>query len=257
MAGSTLRAVAALALAVATCGTAFAAQQQEQLGQFALYRGTPQIRSDVRLIGGNVLQIVQYPLHGNAAITRYRNSESEPVHVVLVRDDFRSFSHVHPQAVSNGIYRVRVALDAGHRYYAFVGSRPAGYTPQVFRFVLQAGAPPHHSATSFEAPSERTTAGPYRVTLSNAHLSAYKFATIVASVTTNAGRAVATRPFRGALAHTVFVNVQTLEYVHVDAPQDGRIELRLPPLRRGAYRMWLEFSDGHAIFAAPFRLAAQ
>jgi hypothetical protein len=69
---------------------------------------------------------------------------------------------------------------------------------------------------------------------------------------------VRTRPFRGAEAHTVFVNIETLQYIHADAPRSsGAIELRVPPLTNGAYRMWLEFSDGKSIFAAPFTLVAQ
>jgi hypothetical protein len=239
-----------------TCGSIIAAQR-EQHGQFALYHGTPQIRSNVRLTANNELEIVQYPLRGNTPVTQYRNMESEPVHVVLVRDDFRSFSHVHPRAVSDGRYRVRVALDAGHRYYAFVASRPVGDTRQVFRFTLKAGMPPRHVETAFDAPSARANAGPYRVTLSSGVLTAGEPQTIAVRVSTAAGSPVQTRPFRGAQAHTVFVNIQTLQYVHADAPRvDDRIDLRVPPLTRGSYRMWLEFYDGRAIFAAPFTLFA-
>lgn len=257
MASPTRGAVSALIFAFITCVAANAAQR-EQSGQFALYRGKPEIRSDVRLIGGNILQIVQYPLRGDAPIERYANMEREPLHLVLVRDDFRSFSHVHPNAVGNGTFHVQVALDSGHRYYAFVGSHPIGYDRQVFRFTLKAGMPPHHIETSLEAPTTRSLGGPYRVTLSGARLTAGKSQAIVARVTTPAGKKVYTHPFRGAQAHTVFVNVETLQYVHVDAPQDPqRIELRVPPLTRGAYRMWLEFNDGNATYAAPFTLVAQ
>jgi hypothetical protein len=255
---SRARTVAAtFALALLACAGA-AALQREQSGQFALYRGTPKIRSDVRLIDSNELQIVQYPLHAATAITQYRSLEGEPVHVVLVRDDFRSFSHVHPRTASGGTFHVRVALDAGHRYYAFVGSEPVGDAPQVFRFTLKAGVPPRHIETTFDAPSTRAIAGPYRVTLSTARLSKNQAQTIEASVAASGGAPVHTYPFRGAQAHTVFINVQTLQYVHVDAPRIGdRIHLRVPPLTRGAYRMWLEFNDGRAIFAAPFTLVAR
>ena len=256
MASSARAVTAALAFALATCVPG-AAAQREQSGQFALYRGKPEIRSDVRLIGGNILQIVQYPLRGDTAITRYANVEHQPLHLVLVRDDFASFSHVHPNAVGNGTFHVRVALDSGHRYYAFVGSHPIGYDWQVFRVTLKAGMPPHNMATSFEAPTTQSIGGPYRVTLSKARLTAGKSTAIVVRVTTPAGKTVYTHPFRGAQAHTVFINVQTLQYVHTDAPRNPqRIELQVPPLTRGVYRMWLEFNDGKAIYAAPFTLAA-
>ncbi len=257
MASSTRAVTTALAFTFLSCIGAFATQR-EQSGQFALYRGTPEIRSEVRLIDSNELQIVQYPLHGSTPITRYRNLEGEPVHVVLVRDDFRSFVHVHPHEPSNGLFRVRVALDAGHRYYAFVGSRPTGYPWQVFRFSLKAGTAPRHVVTAFEVPTARTNSGPYRITLSTARLPVNKPQTVVAKVTTDNGTPVRTYPFRGAQAHTVFINVQTLQYVHADAPHvDDRILLRVPPLTEGVYRIWLEFYNGRAIFAAPFTLVAR
>jgi hypothetical protein len=256
MASSARTAIVALAFALLTFATASSAQQQT--GQFALYHGTPHLRSDLRLIGGNKLDIVQYPLRGSTPLTRYALTEGEALHVVLVRDDFRSFSHVHPRGGANGTFHVRVALDAGHRYYAFVGSKPFGEPWQVFRFTLQAGAPPHRVATTFEAPSTSAVGGPYRVTLTTAHLAAGKPQTIRARISTASGSSVATKPFRGAQAHTVFVNIQTLQYVHADAPKtSGDIALRVPPLTKGAYRMWLEFNDRKAIFAAPFTLVAE
>jgi hypothetical protein len=231
--------------------------QPEQTGQFALYRGTPQIRSKVRLVRGNELDIIQYSLHARAPITRYSDMEGQPLHVVVVRDDFRSFSHVHADQNANGEFRVRVALDAGHRYYAFVGSKPLHQQWQVFRFTLQAGAPPHQVATTFGSPSTSAEAGPYRVMLSGARLAAGSPQTIGVHVLTNAGARVQTKAFRGAQAHTVFVNIQTLQYVHADAPRGSRqIALHVPPLTKGAYRIWLEFSDGRAIYAAPFTLVA-
>lgn len=258
MASRTRCALIGLLLAFAAVAPA-ACVTQEQRGTFALYRGTPQISSNVKLVGNDELDIVQYDARSRAPIVRYVLTEGEPVHVILVRDDFRSFSHVHPKPVGKGHYRVRVALDAGHRFYAFVASEPTGDAPQVFRFTLQAGAPPHHLDTSLEAPSTSALAGRYRVSLSAARLQAQTPHAIAARVTTRAGSPVSVQPFRGAQAHTVFVNPQTLQYIHVDAQPGGKAQmmLRVPPLPRGIYRMWLQFSAGRTITTAPFTLVAQ
>jgi hypothetical protein len=190
---------------------------------------------------------------------RYVSSESEPIHVILVRDDFGAFEHVHPAPYGNGHYRVQVALASGHRYYAFVGSRPAGAQPQVFRFTLKAGAPPHHVATNLLAPTTQSLAGPYRIDLSSAQFPARKSATIDLRVFGRNGNVVAVLPYHGARAHTVFVNPSSLEYVHIDAHSDGgkRLVLRIPPLAQGTYRMWLQFRGNGTTFTAPFTLAAQ
>lgn len=258
MASRALGAVAALVTAILLPVHAGAARSQ-QTGVFALYRGTPQIDSHVRLLGHDELDIVQYPMHSTAPLVRYVRSEGEPLHVVLIRDDFRSFSHVHPVGDGRGHYHVRVALDSGHRFYAFVASQPNGLPRQVFRFTLQAGAPPHHLATSLQAPSRVSLAGPYRVLLSHATIVAHRPYTIDVSVNGPHGAALRVPPEHGAAAHTVFISPQTLQYVHVDAREDGgnRLKLRVPALAPGAYRMWMQFSEGNAALTAPFTLVAR
>lgn len=257
MASRTLGAIICALFALAFAAPASAAQQR-QTGAFALYHGTPKLVSDVSLVGSNELDIAQYAIGSRTPVLHYVRTEGEPLHLILVRDDFRAFSHVHPSYAGNGHYRVRVALDAGHRFYAFVASRPIGDPPQVFRFTLQAGAPPHHVDTSLEAPSRAGNAGPYRISLSADRLPAGMAKSIGVKIT-RAGRTVSLTPFQGAAAHMMFIDPQSLQYVHVDAhAQDaGRIVLHVPALPRGIYRMWLQFRPGSGILTVPFTLAAQ
>src|SRR5690242_2584384 len=111
MARRSIGSITVLLLSALLCARAGA---QQQTGQFALYRGTAQIVSKVTLVGGNELDIVQFARSSHMPITHYKRPENESVHVILVRDDFRSFSHVHPREINGGHFRVRVALDAGH-----------------------------------------------------------------------------------------------------------------------------------------------
>lgn len=219
-----------------------------QAGVFALFAGKPQIASQVQLIGHNELQIIQRRTAGGRPITRYVLNEGKPLHVVLVRDDFRSFSHVHPAMMRDGAFRAQVALDAGHRFYAYVASQPVGMSRQVFRFILQAGAPPHHLATTIAAPRTTSAAGPYAVRLDRATL------------TQTPGVLHVYTKDRAAL-HTVLVNTQTLTYAHVDARlQPGACctyELQVPPLAPGLYRMWAQLERGHSALTAPFTLGVR
>lgn len=230
------RALGAIALAV-------------QAGAFALFGGTPQIVSHVRLAGHNVLEIVQRRTANGPPIRQYALNEGEPLHLVLVRDDFRSFSHVHPAMLANGAFRTHVALDAGHRFYAFVASQPAGDAKQVFRFVLQAGAPPHHLDTTIAAPRTTSQAGPYPVRLQRAVLGTAPQTLAVYA------------PYRAAL-HTVLVNTQTLTYAHVDGMLDPARKcctytLQLPRLAPGLYEMWTQFGRDGSALTARFTLAAR
>jgi hypothetical protein len=217
-----------------------------QTGTFALFGGKPQVVSQVQLVGHNELAIVQRSAASHATITKYVPTEGQDVHVVLVRDDFRSFSHVHPAAAGHGVYRTQVALDAGHRFYAYVASQPQGFSPQVFRFVLQAGAPPHHLDTSLAAPHTTSLAGHYAVHLDRDVLSR------------NGGMLQVQIAHRAAL-HGVLVNTSTLTYAHVDGAlvTSGpccTYRMQMPHLARGVYRMWLQFNDGADSLTAPFTI---
>lgn len=252
MASPALGALAAFVLAAA------AAPQQTQPGTFALYGGAARSVSQLSLRSGNTLDVVQFKAPGRDAITTYQPTEGEPLHVILVRDDFRTFSHVHPAQQADGHFRVSVALDGGHRYYAFVASQPQGMPPQAFRFQLQTQAPPPHLLTTLPAPRAWSQAGPYNVKLSTVRFAGGENAIVDARIWTSHGAAVRAHPYSGAAAHSVFINPETLQYVHVDATANGPdLRLHLPPLRRGAYRMWLQFSDGRAVYVAPFMLAAE
>ena len=216
-----------------------------QTGAFALFGGKPQIVSQVQLVGHNELAIVQLSAATHAPITQYVPTEGQDVHVVLVRDDFRSFSHVHPTPGARGAFRTQVALDAGHRFYAYVASEPQGFSRQVFRFVLQAGAPPHHLDTSLAAPHTTSLAGRYTVHLDRDVLSR------------NGGPLLVQIPHRAGL-HSVLVNTSTLTYAHVDGTLTRgaccTYRMQMPRLARGVYRMWLQFDDSAGSLTAPFTI---
>jgi hypothetical protein len=245
-------AVAALLLAAVLP----AAAATEQQGAFAMVGGTPRVESNIALVprdgAANVLDVVQYEENSGLPITQYIRTEHNAIHTILIRDDFRTFVHAHPIAAGNGHFRIPVALDADHRYYAYVASHPAGLPLQVFRFVLKAGAPPHQVATTIAAPSPDAVAGSYEVRLNTDTLHSRSGTTLVPAITAG-GRAAVPTPHDGAQIQAVLVNTQTLQYLHID----GSPDLRLPPLPPGLYRAWLQFRIANAPVTVPFTLAAR
>jgi hypothetical protein len=159
--------VAAIACALTVCVAR--AEVLQQTGQYALAQGKPQMVSRLSLVNGanglQTLVLIQYAPHSTAPLTRYVPTEDEPLHIVIVRDDFLSFGHVHPQMSRSGVFRLPYLLERGHRYYAYVASQPTGLREHVFRFVLASGTAPRHLATSVVAPAVHTRAGPYDVSL--------------------------------------------------------------------------------------------
>jgi hypothetical protein len=262
MEGRAVRGVVAGALCALTFYAARAAVVQ-QTGQYALAQGKAQIVSRLSLTSGpfgtQTLSLVQYPLRSGSPLTRYALTEGETVHVVVVRDDFQTFGHLHPQTARGGIFRLPVLLDWGHRYYTYVTSQPAGKPEQVFRFVLQSG-PPQRNLTTVKAPSVRARAGPYDVTLDQRHLPAMRSQLITADINRDP-RLPGVAPYHVAWVRAFLVNTSTLTYAHIDGAIDRGIcceyALRAPPLAKGLYKMWLQFDDGKSIYTAPFTFAAQ
>lgn len=254
--------IAALACSLAVC-TARAAVVQ-QTGQYALARGKPQIVSRLTLVNGHngiqTLVLAQYAPHSTMPLGRYVLTENEPLHVVIVRDDFQSFTHLHPLVSRSGVFRLPVLLERGHRYYTFVASQPAGLPEQAFRFVVQSGAPPQHMATKLVAPAVHARVGPYVVSLDQPYVGASRPQLVNADITRNP-RVPGILPYHVASVHAVLVNTSTLSYAHIDGAMARGIcceyALRLPALSKGLYRMWLQFDDGESSYTAPLTFAAQ
>jgi hypothetical protein len=108
MEGRAIRGVIAGALCALTFCVASAAVVNET-GQYALAQGQAKITSRLSLTDGafgtQTLALVQYPLHSASPLKRYALIEGEMLHVVVVRDDFQSFGHLHPlpsKAASSG-----------------------------------------------------------------------------------------------------------------------------------------------------------
>ena len=260
--------VCAGAMALTLC---VARAEVMQTGQYALPQGKPLIVSRLSLNKGGDLVVSQYAPGARQPITActshapasktpcYVLTEDEPVHVILVRDDFNGFSHVHPQ-LQGGVYSIHVSLEPRHRYYAYVASQVSGMPEQIFRFVVQPAVKPAHVTATAIKPAAKTTAGPYQVALDQPRLRAGKPQVLNADITHDP-RSPGVAPYHVAWVRAILVNTSSLTFGHVDGAIDRGIcceyALRMPALSKGLYKLWLQFDDGSAIYTAPFTFAAQ
>jgi len=236
-----------------------------ETGQYALAQGQAKISSRLSLPGGSsatqTLTLVQFPLHSASPVTRYALTEGEMMHVIVVRDDFQTFGHLHPQPSRNGTFRLPVQLERGHRYYAYVSSQPAGLPEQVFRFVLQSGVATHNLTTTVRGPSTRVKAGPYDVFLDQTRLHAMRSQPVTVDINRDPHAAGVAAPYHVLWARAILVNTSSLTYAQIDGASARGIcceyALRAPPLSKGLYKMWLQFNDGSSTYTAPLTFAAQ
>ncbi len=277
MEGSTRRRLSGIIVAcafAATCAAAVAKSHRiEQTGTFALLSGAPQIVSKFWTSHANglnaTLKIKQFQLDGTTPILDYTVDMQRIMHLVVVRDDFATFAHLHPAFdVTSGTFRQPFTRDSGHEYYVYADTTPKGLGQQVFRFTLQSSGPLASTTPSLTVSPPTAAAGPYTVTLGQTSFSANQPLKVSITVTKGGKPASDLGTFLGAAAHAVFINTSTLAYVHVHPMVKGSMSsmalagphmmMMLPALPAGTYKLWIQFRGGNdVIYTAPFTVVAQ
>jgi hypothetical protein len=194
------------------------------------------------------------------------------MHLIVVRDDFATFAHIHPTFdATTGIFSQPFTREANHRYYVYADTTPHGIGQQVFRFTLESDGPPANLQPSLGVSPASTTVGPYTVTLARTTLAASRPQTLDVSVLEDGKPASDLHTYLGAAAHAVFINTSTLAYVHVhpmvrgatmtmgmSGPAGPLMQMTLPALPAGVYKLWLQFRGaGNQLYTAPFTLLSQ
>ena len=265
--------IVATALAIATgAGAAKAAD-----GTFALLGGAPKIvaRFSATYGAGNTVtvKIRQFLLDGATPILKYDADMQKLMHIIVVRDDFATFAHVHPGFdAASGTFTQVLRMEPKHRYYVYADTTPHGVGQQVFRFPI--GLPYLASRPSSSASPKSVAAGPYTVTLAGTTLQPDRATNLALDVYENGKPARDLSTYLGAAAHAVFVNTLTLEYVHVHPAERGApmamganetmempartgagMQIPVPPLSPGVYKLWIEFrGEGGGVYTAPFTM---
>ena len=274
----TFAAVASAALlAFCALSVASASVVRIQNGAFALLGGAPKIASLARSTfseGNGTLVIRQFGSERKILLD-YDMDMEKLMHLIVVRDDFAEFMHLHPAFdAMTGAFTQAIKKNPYHRYYVYADTTPRGIGQQVFRFTLANDEP--LTASSFPtAPSSASVAvAPYTASLGATTLRANQAQSLAFNVSRNGAPASDLRPYLGAAAHAVFINVATLQYVHLHPTVKGAaamqmsagmamahaaagpaMQLNLPALPAGTYKLWLQFRGGDdRVYTAPFTL---
>lgn len=248
----------------------------QQSGIFALLGGTPKIFSQFWAEHSQgltaTLNIRQYQIDGKTPILAYDVDMQKLIHLIIVRDDFATFAHVHPAFdPKTGIFSQPFTKEPNHRYYVYADTTPRGIGQQVFRFTLESDGPLASPQPSLGVSPTSTTIGPYTVALARTTLAASRPQTLDLSISENGKPASDLRTYLGAAAHAVFINTATLAYVHVhpmvrgasmtmgmSGPAGPSMQMTLPALPAGVYKLWLQFRGaGSQVFTVPFTLLSQ
>jgi len=283
----------------ALVATIAAAGRVEQTGTFALLGGQSKIVSKFWTDHAQgltaTLKVRQFQTDGKTPILDYDVDMQHLMHLVVVRDDFATFDHLHPVFdTTTGTFQQSFTKATRHKYYVFADTTPHGIGQQVFRFTLESAGEAAMYKLSAEASSPDAHAGPYTAILQKTTIAANSPQSIDLTIVKGDDPADDLGTYLGAPAHVVLIDMSTLEYVHVHpmvrnektansniqstsngmqvnmymgaansgspppAPAAGPfLSLMLPALPAGSYKTWVQFRGGYKVYTAAFTIVAR
>jgi hypothetical protein len=188
-------------------------------------------------------------------VTAYRRLHERDLHLIVVRRDVATFSHLHPAREADGTWHVELTLPSPGPYRAFTDLAPRDGPDMTLAVDLT--APGEWVEQPLPAPSRTALTGRYQVELMG-ELRAGVHSEIAFRVGRN-GRAVELEPYLGALGHLVALRASDLAYLHVHPLEDSsseaiRFGVEVPSAE--AYRLFLQFQHEHRVHTASFTVEA-
>jgi hypothetical protein len=192
---------------------------------------------------------------GRQAVTEYRPLHERELHLIVVRRDLATFSHLHPTRERDGTWHIELTLPSPGPYRAFADLAPRDGPEMTLSVDLT--APGGWAQQQLPAPSRRARAGEYQVDL-RGELVAGVHSEITFGVSRD-GRGVELEPYLGALGHLVALRASDLAYLHVHPLEQASseavpfgVEVPTP----GAYGLFLQFQHEQRVHTAAFTIQA-
>jgi hypothetical protein len=192
---------------------------------------------------------------GGHAVTEYRPLHERELHLIVVRRDLATFSHLHPTREADGTWHVELTLPSPGPYRAFADLAPQDGPEMTLSADLT--APGEWTEEQLPAPSRRARADEYQVDLTG-ELVAGVHSEIAFGVSRD-GPGVKLEPYLGALGHLVALRASDLTYLHVHPLEQASSEavpfgVEVPS--PGAYRLFLQFQHENRVHTVAFTMHA-
>jgi hypothetical protein len=209
-----------------------------------------------------------FPL-GRAAAFQFRvlDARGEPIrhfdldggvrmHLIVVRRDFASYHHVHPEIQPDGSWSAPLELSAPGVYRAFVDFEVAGRKTVLGHDVFVGG---EFTPQGLPTPSTTEATDGYFVTLAHGDLRAGEESELRFQVS-RGEQPEPLEPYLGYRGHMVALRDGDLSYSHVHPQQNGErgeilFHAELPS--DGKYRLFLQFKAAGVVHTAPFTVEVE
>jgi hypothetical protein len=175
-------------------------------------------------------------------------SHEKMMHVIIVSDDLKDYSHVHPEEKGNGIYTVKYDLPE-NSYKTFVDIKPKNLEYQVSPIALHVGnGHDEPEENSLKADTNLTkTINEKTVQLTTTELVLNKDVTLSFDT-----KGITPEPYLGALGHVVILDEKGEKFVHVHPASEEKTDFITKFDTPGIYKVWGEFKSDGKVGSYPF-----
>jgi hypothetical protein len=195
------------------------------------------------------------------AIAKFDTFQEKLMHLIVVSDDLRFFSHLHPTYKENGRFEVEASFPQPGNYTLLSDYKPAGQKEQVSAVKTQV---PGKLSTAPTIDLNRfKTFGNTKVNLvfSEATLQAGKDVTLTFDLrdASNTQPVKDLQPYLGEKGHLVILrqspNLTAADYIHAHAMKDtaeGQVLFHTQFPEPGKYKIWGQFNRNGKIITTDF-----
>jgi hypothetical protein len=188
-------------------------------------------------------------------VTAFRQLHERELHLIVVRRDLATFSHLHPAREPDGTWQVELTLPSPGPYRAYADVAP-NEGPDL-TLSVELTAPGEWVSHELPPPSTTEQVDDYGIELSS-DLVAGVHSELVFHVSREGGT-VRLEPYLGALGHLVALRASDLEYLHVhplDGASSDTVRFGVVVPSPGRYRLFLQFLHGGQVHTAAFTVEA-
>ncbi len=194
------------------------------------------------------------------AINKFDNFQEKLMHLIIVSDDLKSFSHVHPVHKKNGRFETMASFPAGGNYTLISDYQPTGQSEQVS--VMKTTVAGTGQAPAKMNLDNNKTSGDIKVSWKNTltPLSAGTEVSLAFTLQRKNGRPITDlQPYLGEKGHLVIIKQSTpltrADYIHAHALKGGQQSevvfiTKFP--QPGKYKMWGQFKHQGKVVVSDF-----
>lgn len=211
--------------------------------------------------------LVHHRDHPKETITSFDLQHERYLHLIIVRNDLCCFSHVHPEPVGGGGFRIQQTFSQGGEYHLFADVAPRNAGSQTLSAALKVAGAAGEKCPSAGLPEIRTrVVDGVRFEIDPNMPSARKTGLLTVRISNAADGSPISgwEPYLGASGHLMGVGsgAQTFVHAHPDEqqvfrPEDGKLAflVRFPVAR--PYKVWVQIQRSGKVLTADFPVSIQ